>query len=77
MMKADFADRRRWDYLPFSGGPRICIGQQFALTQMSYFVVRMLQTFGDMAPRDERPMLQTVGITTKLPNDVLLSFTPA
>ncbi|GJC97517.1 cytochrome P450 [Colletotrichum higginsianum] len=69
--------RPSWDYLPFSGGPRICIGQQFALTQMSYFVVRMLQTFGDMAPRDERPMLQTVGITTKLPNDVLLSFTPA
>ncbi|KAJ3938586.1 alanine transaminase alt2 [Colletotrichum fioriniae] len=69
--------RPSWDYLPFSGGPRICIGQQFALTQMSYFVVRILQTFKDIQPRDERPMLQTVGITTKLPHDVLLSFTPA
>jgi cytochrome P450 len=34
-----------WDYLPFNGGPRICIGQQFALTQAGYVVVRMLQRF--------------------------------
>ncbi|OLN96597.1 Cytochrome P450 52A5 [Colletotrichum chlorophyti] len=69
--------RPGWDYIPFSGGPRICIGQQFALTQMSYFVVRILQTFKVIEPRDERPLLQTVGITIKLPNDVLLGFTPA
>ncbi|OHW94229.1 cytochrome p450 [Colletotrichum incanum] len=69
--------RPSWDYIPFSGGPRICIGQQFALTQMSYFVVRILQTFKEISPRDNRPLQQTVGITTKLPNDVLLSFTPA
>ena len=34
-----------WTYLPFNGGPRICIGQQFALTEMAYLVVRMLQRF--------------------------------
>lgn len=37
--------RPGWEYLPFNGGPRICIGQQFALTEASYVVVRMLQRF--------------------------------
>ncbi|KHN98505.1 cytochrome P450 52A11 [Metarhizium album ARSEF 1941] len=32
-------------YIPFNAGPRICIGQQFALTEMSYVLVRMLQRF--------------------------------
>lgn len=34
-----------WEFLPFNGGPRICLGQQFALTQASYVTVRMLQRF--------------------------------
>ena len=37
--------RPGWEYLPFNGGPRICIGQQFALTEASYVVVRLLQKF--------------------------------
>ena len=35
--------RPGWDYLPFNGGPRICIGQQFALTELSYVIIRLLQ----------------------------------
>ncbi|TQV94417.1 hypothetical protein V2A60_002552 [Cordyceps javanica] len=37
-----------WDYLPFNGGPRICIGQQFALTEITYVVARMLQRFDEL-----------------------------
>jgi len=37
--------RSGWEYLPFNGGPRICIGQQFALAEASYVVVRLLQRF--------------------------------
>ncbi|KAH7268508.1 cytochrome P450 [Fusarium solani] len=37
-----------WEYLPFNGGPRICIGQQFALIEASYVTVRLLQRFDRM-----------------------------
>jgi cytochrome P450 len=34
-----------WTYIPFNGGPRICVGQNFALTEMGYTLVRLLQRF--------------------------------
>ncbi|WQF81919.1 Putative cytochrome P450 [Colletotrichum destructivum] len=34
-----------WHYVPFNGGPRICIGQQLALTEAGYVLVRMLQRY--------------------------------
>ncbi|KUJ22330.1 uncharacterized protein LY89DRAFT_680463 [Mollisia scopiformis] len=34
-----------WTYIPFNGGPRTCIGQQFALAEMGYTVTGMLQYF--------------------------------
>ncbi|KAH3920434.1 hypothetical protein HBI56_070000 [Parastagonospora nodorum] len=36
---------KTWTYVPFNGGPRICIGQQFALTEMGYTLVRLLQRY--------------------------------
>jgi cytochrome P450 len=36
---------KAWTYIPFNGGPRICIGQQFALTEMGYTLVRLLQRY--------------------------------
>lgn len=34
-----------WEFLPFNGGPRICLGQQFALTEAGFVIVRMVQRF--------------------------------
>ncbi len=37
-----------WEFLPFNGGPRICLGQQFAITEASYVTIRLLQRFDKM-----------------------------
>ncbi|KAF1952401.1 cytochrome P450 [Byssothecium circinans] len=34
-----------WTYIPFNGGPRICVGQTFALTEMVYVLVRLFQRY--------------------------------
>lgn len=54
--------RPGWAYLPFSGGPRICIGQNFALTECMFVLVRLLQRY-DIDKRDDEPWREKLGIT--------------
>lgn len=35
-------------YLDFHGGPRLCLGKDFALTEASYAIIRILQKFPNM-----------------------------
>ncbi|KAJ5129374.1 uncharacterized protein N7515_005413 [Penicillium bovifimosum] len=39
-----------WQFIPFNGGPRICIGQQFATVEMGYTLIRILQTYDRVLP---------------------------
>ena len=41
-----------WSYLPFGGGPRICVGQQLALTEVGYTVVRIVERFSSIENAD-------------------------
>ncbi|POS74692.1 cytochrome P450 CYP4/CYP19/CYP26 subfamilies [Diaporthe helianthi] len=44
-----------WAYLPFNGGPRLCLGQDFALLEVSYTICRLVQVFPHIAiPASER-----------------------
>ncbi|KAH7888186.1 cytochrome P450 [Phlebopus sp. FC_14] len=36
-------------FLPFNAGPRICLGQQFAYNEVSYFLIRLLQSFSSVS----------------------------
>ncbi|KAJ7620599.1 cytochrome P450 [Mycena polygramma] len=38
-----------WIFLPFNGGPRICLGQQFAYNEMSFVIIRLLQNFSSIS----------------------------
>lgn len=63
--------------MPFSGGPRKCIGQQFALTQMLYLSTRLFQTFSGLEGGDGKPMVQQVGTTMHLVNGCWIRLIPA
>lgn len=45
-----------WAYFPFSGGPRQCLGEDFALMEVSYTIVRLLQTFADIKLPEREPI---------------------
>ena len=65
-----------WAFLPFNGGPRICLGQQFALTEASYVIVRLAQLFPNLASfDDEYPPRKASHLTMCHQNGVVISMT--
>ncbi|KAF1732734.1 Cytochrome P450 52A2 [Beauveria bassiana] len=56
--------RPGWGYLPFNGGPRICLGQQMALLESQYLVARMVQTFQTMASQESRDWEELFALAT-------------
>ncbi|KAG7662129.1 uncharacterized protein J8A68_004391 [[Candida] subhashii] len=56
-----------WAYLPFNGGPRICLGQQFALTEASYVITRLVQMFPNISTMDPNyPPKKLIHLTMSL-----------
>ncbi|KAK4145387.1 glycosyl hydrolase family 76-domain-containing protein [Dichotomopilus funicola] len=62
-----------WEYIPFSGGPRICLAQQFALTQIAYAVFKFFRIFRSIEARDSRPLLLQTNLTIFFPFGCLVS----
>lgn len=67
----------RWGYLPFNGGPRICIGQQYALTEVGYVIVRMAQEFRVLESRDAGEWEESLTLTLCSRNGTKVCLTPA
>ncbi|KAI4098849.1 MAG: hypothetical protein LQ339_006252 [Xanthoria mediterranea] len=67
-------DRASWSFLAFGGGPRNCIGQQFALMEASYTAVRLLQEFSSIESRDPQPWIESIGATVCSANGAKVSL---
>ncbi|KAL7930885.1 cytochrome P450 [Trichoderma chlorosporum] len=60
---------RPHDFIPFNAGPRFCLGQQFALTEMGYTLCRIFQRFD----RVQSFMHEIDGGKPLLKSDIVLS----
>lgn len=62
-------------YLPFGLGPRICLGQQFALAQATYIIIRIAQTFPFISENTrEYPPKKLSNATLRLSGELNLLF---
>ena len=67
-----------WSYLPFGGGLRVCPGQQLALTEIGYCLVRLVQAFERVENRDPvMGFVEHYKITTESKNGAKVAVIPS
>ncbi|CAG8978818.1 hypothetical protein HYALB_00012218 [Hymenoscyphus albidus] len=59
-----------WEYIPFSGGARVCVGQQYALNEASFVVARLLQRYDKIESTDPEPLRKEIAMSLMLGNGV-------
>ncbi|WP_456274853.1 cytochrome P450 [Bacillus sp. AK031] len=63
-------------YFPFEGGPRVCIGNHFALQEATIIIAMVMQTFEiESCPSGEKPVFEPL-ITMRLKNGLTLTIRP-
>jgi cytochrome P450 len=62
---------RSKNYFPFGAGPRMCIGNNFAVAEMSFFIFSFLKKF-EISPTGREPEMKA--LITLRPDKVLLNI---
>jgi cytochrome P450 len=64
----------QWEYMPFGGGERACLGREKVLAEAAYVIARFAQTFSRVESRDDRPWKEIVRMTAKNANGCLVGL---
>jgi cytochrome P450 len=73
---ADSAKRtlHAYEYTPFLGGPRQCIGRQFALMELRLFITHLIRQYQWSVPEDSPAPTKSYTVTAR-PIGVILKCT--
>ncbi|KAM0129663.1 hypothetical protein ACHAP3_007692 [Botrytis cinerea] len=66
-----------WEYMPFGGGPRACVGQQNALVEAAYTVAKIAQVYKGLESRDDKDWEGEWKLTAKNVNGCKVACIPA
>ncbi|TVY82546.1 Cytochrome P450 monooxygenase lepH [Lachnellula suecica] len=69
--------RPMWEYTPFGGGPRICLGFRLVFAEVAYTMATILREFERIESRDDRPWTEETRATFSNLNGCKVALFPA
>lgn len=65
-----------WAYIPFSAGPRVCVGQELATIEIAYLLVRLVQCFERVDQRDGEDWVEGLAMACTSKNGAKVAMVP-